>query len=221
MIGKASKPAVEALPSDLLEVERHAGSSAADRPMSVPWWHGAAGYQVYLPSFADGNGDGLGDLLGVHEHLDYLAWLGIDLVWLTPFYASPLADHGYDVADHCQVDARFGSLEVFDALIAKAHRLGLRVLVDLVANHTSWRHPWFVAGCSCTPTRPSCSDATSRDDRSSHRKAGSSWACIGVTTGGRLSPTRRGGRGDRAPGRAARRCPVRRRRQPRQRRGRG
>ncbi len=72
----------------------------------------------------------------MQEHLDDLAWLGIDLVWLTPFYPSPLLDHGYDIADHCQVDPRFGSLEVFDALIAKAHRLGLRVLVDLVANHT-------------------------------------------------------------------------------------
>jgi alpha-glucosidase len=114
------------------------------RPATA-WWHGAAGYQVYVPSFADGDGDGLGDLRGLHDRLDYLAWLGVDLLWLTPFYPSPLADHGYDVADHRQVDPRFGSLEVFDALLAKAHKLGLRVLLDLVANHTSWRHPWFVA----------------------------------------------------------------------------
>jgi alpha-glucosidase len=118
------------------------------RELGAPWWHRAAGYQVYLPSFADGDSDGLGDLAGLHEHLDYLAWLGVDLIWVTPFYRSPLADHGYDVADHRQVDPRFGSLEVFDALLAKAHRLGLRVLVDLVANHTSWEHPWFVASRS-------------------------------------------------------------------------
>ena len=115
---------------------------------SAPWWDGAAGYQVYVPSFADGNGDGLGDLLGVVDRLDYLAWLGIDLVWLTPFYVSPLADHGYDVADHCRIDSRFGYLEVFDALVDKAHRLGIRVIVDFVANHTSDAHPWFQASRS-------------------------------------------------------------------------
>jgi len=119
----------------------------------VPWWHGPAGYQVYLPSFTDGDGDGLGDLAGLQEHLDYPAWLGVDLVWVTPFYRSPLADHGYDVVDHRGVDPRFGSLEVFDALLARAHRLGLRVLVDLVANHTSWEHPWLVAGAAGRPPR--------------------------------------------------------------------
>jgi alpha-glucosidase len=108
------------------------------------WWEGAAGYQLYVPSFADGNGDGIGDLIGALERLDYLAWLGVDLVWLSPFYLSPLADHGYDVADHCRVDPRFGDLEVFDALVEKAHRLGIRVLLDFVANHTSSEHPWFL-----------------------------------------------------------------------------
>lgn len=88
------------------------------------WWEGAAGYQVYVPSFADGNGDGSGDLIGVLERLDYLAWLGVDLIWLSPFYVSPLADHGYDVADYCRVDPPFGDLEVFDALVVKAHRVG-------------------------------------------------------------------------------------------------
>jgi alpha-glucosidase len=107
------------------------------------WWESAAGYQVYVPSFMDGNRDGMGDLIGVLERLDYLAWLGVDLVWLSPFYVSPLADHGYDVADHCRVDPRFGDLEVFDALVEKAHRLGIRVLLDFVANHTSHEHPWF------------------------------------------------------------------------------
>jgi alpha-glucosidase len=107
------------------------------------WWHDATGYQIYVPSFADGNGDGMGDLIGILDRLDHLAWLGIDLVWLTPFYLSPLADHGYDVADHRRVDPRFGDLEVFDALVERAHRLGIRVLIDLVANHTSAEHPWF------------------------------------------------------------------------------
>jgi alpha-glucosidase len=107
------------------------------------WSERAAGYQVYVPSFADGNGDGMGDLIGALERLDHLAWLGIDLVWLSPFYVSPLADHGYDVADHFRVDPRFGDLEAFDALLNKAHRLGIRVLIDLVANHTSDQHPWF------------------------------------------------------------------------------
>jgi alpha-glucosidase len=107
------------------------------------WWDDAAGYQVYVPSFADGNGDGMGDLIGVLERLDYLAWLGVDLIWLSPFYVSPLADYGYDVADHCRVDPRFGDLEVFDALVERAHRHGIRVLLDFVANHTSDEHPWF------------------------------------------------------------------------------
>ena len=112
------------------------------------WWEGAAGYEIYVPSFADGNGDGLGDLTGICARLDYLAWLGIDLVWLTPFYLSPLADHGYDVAGHCRVDPRFGDAAAFGAVIAEAHRLGLRVLIDLVANHTSAEHPWFRASRS-------------------------------------------------------------------------
>jgi alpha-glucosidase len=107
------------------------------------WWEGAAGYQIYVPSFADGNSDGLGDLIGVLDRIDYLAWLGIDLIWLSPFYATPLADWGYDVADHRRVDPRFGDLEIVDALIEKAHRLGIHILLDLVANHTSHEHPWF------------------------------------------------------------------------------
>jgi alpha-glucosidase len=111
--------------------------------LGARWWEGAAGYQLYVPSFADGNGDGLGDLMGALERLDYLAWLGVDLVWLSPFYVSPLVDWGYDVADHCRVDRRFGDLGVFDALVEKAHQLGIRVLLDLVANHTSHEHPWF------------------------------------------------------------------------------
>jgi alpha-glucosidase len=109
-----------------------------DKP--AQWWDDAAGYEIYVPSFADGNGDGMGDLLGVVDRLDYLAWLGIDVVWLTPFYVSPLADHGYDVADHCRIDPRFGDTEVFDALVDKAHRLGIRVIVDANRGRHTLRH---------------------------------------------------------------------------------
>jgi alpha-glucosidase len=133
-----------ALPADQLERRNvMPGLVSAGR-----WWERAAGYEIYVPSFADGNGDGLGDLTGICERLDYLAWLGIDLIWLTPFYLSPLADHGYDVASHCQVDPRFGDAAAFGAVIAEAHRLGLHVLIDLVANHTSAEHRWFRASRS-------------------------------------------------------------------------
>ncbi|HYC02991.1 MAG TPA: alpha-glucosidase [Azospirillaceae bacterium] len=108
------------------------------------WLEGAALYQVYPLSFRDGNGDGWGDLPGVIQGLGHIASLGVDGVWLSPFYASPLADFGYDVSDHCAVDPRMGTLADFDRLLAKAHRLGLRVMLDLVLGHTSNRHPWFV-----------------------------------------------------------------------------
>jgi alpha-glucosidase len=107
------------------------------------WWRNAVVYEVYVRSFADSDGDGLGDLEGVRSRLPYLAALGVDAVWLTPFFPSPGADHGYDVSDYVDVDPRFGSLAGFDALVADAHALGLRVVIDLVPNHTSIEHPWF------------------------------------------------------------------------------
>jgi alpha-glucosidase len=107
------------------------------------WWRDAVVYQVYVRSFADSDGDGVGDLPGITAHLPHVADLGADAVWLTPFFTSPMADHGYDVADYCDVDPLFGSLADLDALLAEAHRLGLRVIVDLVPNHTSDQHPWF------------------------------------------------------------------------------
>ncbi|MCK2216058.1 glycoside hydrolase family 13 protein [Actinomadura sp. ATCC 31491] len=110
------------------------------------WWRDAVVYQVYPRSFADADGDGTGDLKGVRERLDYLAGLGVDAVWLSPFYTSPLADGGYDVADYRDVDPRFGTLADFDALVAEAHGKGVRVIVDLVPNHSSDQHPWFRAG---------------------------------------------------------------------------
>ncbi|WP_405741430.1 glycoside hydrolase family 13 protein [Streptomyces sp. NBC_01525] len=116
---------------------------AAEPAPGPGWWRDAVIYQVYVRSFADSDGDGVGDLRGVRERLPYLKDLGVDAVWLTPFYASPQADGGYDVADYRTVDPLFGSLEDADALIRAAHASGLRVIVDIVPNHTSDRHPWF------------------------------------------------------------------------------
>ncbi|MEV5170617.1 glycoside hydrolase family 13 protein [Streptomyces flaveolus] len=107
------------------------------------WWRQAVIYQVYPRSFADADGDGLGDLRGVTQRLGHLAGLGVDALWLSPFYPSELADGGYDVIDPRGVDERLGTLDDFDALVAEAHRLGLKVVVDIVPNHTSHLHPWF------------------------------------------------------------------------------
>lgn len=115
----------------------HASTDAAE------WWRGAVIYQVYPRSFADSNGDGVGDLKGIADHLDHIASLGVDAVWISPFYTSPMRDFGYDVADYLDVDPIFGTLADFDDLVDKAHRLGLRVITDLVFAHTSDQHAWF------------------------------------------------------------------------------
>ncbi|MEU5877586.1 glycoside hydrolase family 13 protein [Spirillospora sp. NPDC047279] len=114
-------------------------------PTGESWWRSAVIYQVYVRSFADSDGDGVGDLPGIRERLPYLAELGVDALWLTPFYPSPMADFGYDVADHRDVDPLFGTLEDARALIKEAHAHDLRIIVDAVPNHTSDRHPWFQA----------------------------------------------------------------------------
>jgi alpha-glucosidase len=115
---------------------------AAQTPGSE-WWRSAVIYQIYPRSFADSNGDGVGDLPGITARLDALASLGVDAVWLSPFYTSPQKDAGYDVADYCDVDPLFGTLDDFDAMQERAHELGLRVIVDLVPNHSSDQHVWF------------------------------------------------------------------------------
>ncbi|MDP9821577.1 glycoside hydrolase family 13 protein [Nocardioides massiliensis] len=120
-------------------------------PGSTTWWRDAVIYQVYPRSFADANGDGIGDLPGITARLDHLAELGVHAVWLSPFYTSPMADAGYDVADYRDVDPVFGTLADADAMIARAHELGLRVIVDLVPNHTSDDHAWFRAALAAGP----------------------------------------------------------------------
>lgn len=109
-----------------------------------PWWKEAIIYQVYPRSYLDTNGDGVGDLPGITAKLDYIAGLGVDIVWLSPFFKSPQKDFGYDIADYCDVDPMFGSLADFDALVAKAHSLGLKIMIDQVMSHTADNHPWFV-----------------------------------------------------------------------------
>ncbi|WP_405708677.1 glycoside hydrolase family 13 protein [Streptomyces xanthophaeus] len=126
-------------------------SASSNATASGGWWRDAVIYQVYVRSFADSDGDGIGDLRGVRERLPHLARLGVDAVWLTPFYVSPQADGGYDVADYRAVDPLFGDLADADDLVRAAHDLGLRVIVDVVPNHTSDQHPWFRAALAGDP----------------------------------------------------------------------
>jgi alpha-glucosidase len=118
--------------------------SVEEEGSSAPWWQTAVVYQIYPRSFADANGDGVGDLAGITSQLDHLVWLGVDALWLSPFYRSPMKDFGYDVADYCDVDPIFGNLEDFDALLEAAHARGLKLMIDWVPAHSSSEHPWFV-----------------------------------------------------------------------------
>ena len=120
----------------------------------VAWWRTAVIYQVYIRSFADGDGDGIGDLAGIRSRLPYLRDLGVDAIWITPFYPSPMADGGYDVADYRDIEPIFGTLADADALIGEAHDLGLRVVIDIVPNHSSDQHPWFQAALAASPGSP-------------------------------------------------------------------
>ncbi len=118
-------------------------ASAADLARAPHWWRGAVIYQIYPRSFADSNGDGIGDLRGICSKLDYVAGLGVDAIWISPFFRSPMRDFGYDISDYRQVDPMFGNLEDFDRLVREAHARGLRVLIDQVLSHNSDEHPWF------------------------------------------------------------------------------
>jgi alpha-glucosidase len=130
-----------------------------------PWWRNTVFYQIYPRSFADGNGDGIGDLIGVRERLDYLVELGVEALWLSPFFRSPMADGGYDVSDPCDVDPMFGTLDDFDTLVAAAHERRLRVTVDIVPNHFSDQHVWFRAALAAGPGSPERERFIFRDGR--------------------------------------------------------
>jgi alpha-glucosidase len=130
-----------------------------------PWWASAVFYQIYPRSYADGNGDGTGDLIGVRRHLDHLVGLGVDAIWLSPFYRSPMVDGGYDVADPCDVDPLFGTLADFDALLAAAHERDIRVTIDLVPNHVSDQHVWFQQALASPPGSPERARFLFRDGR--------------------------------------------------------
>src|SRR4051812_141028 len=109
------------------------------------WWEYGTIYQIYPRSFADKSGDGIGDLAGIASHLDYLAWLGVDAIWLSPINPSPMVDFGYDVSDYTDVDPVFGTLDDFDVLAREVHARGMKILLDFVPNHTSDQHAWFKA----------------------------------------------------------------------------
>ncbi len=129
------------------------------------WWRTAVIYQIYPRSFADASGDGLGDLPGVTAHLDDLQELGVDAIWLSPFQRSPQKDAGYDVADYRDVDPIFGTLADFDAMLAGAHDRGIRVIVDLVPNHSSDQHVWFQEALKAAPAAPSARGTSSATGR--------------------------------------------------------
>ena len=153
---------------------------------ATDWWRSAVVYQLYIRSFADGDGDGIGDIAGIRARLSHLHDLGVDAVWINPWYPSPMADAGYDVADYRDIEPAFGTLAEAEALIAEAHALGLRVLLDIVPNHTSDQHAWFQAalaadagGAGAVPL-PAGPRATGRRQRLAERVRRS-----GVDAGGR------------------------------------
>lgn len=137
---------------------------ASSQP-GAEWWRSAVIYQIYPRSFADANGDGMGDLPGITSRMGHLAELGVDAIWLSPFMTSPQKDAGYDVADYCDVDPLFGTLEDFDTMLETAHGLGIRVIVDLVPNHSSDQHPWFQEALRAAPGSPERARYVFRDGR--------------------------------------------------------
>jgi alpha-glucosidase len=135
-------------PDSLADQRRHVSIERQPVADRYAWWQRGVIYHVYPRSFQDSNGDGVGDLNGITERLDYLQWLGIDAIWLSPIFRSPMVDFGYDVADYTAIDPVFGTMEDFGRLLDEAHRRGIRVLLDWVPNHTSDQHPWFIASRS-------------------------------------------------------------------------
>ena len=143
---RAAKLSIEGQGRNMHPVDKPSQCNAGERTDAATeaWWQGSVIYQIYPRSFLDTNGDGVGDLPGIIERLDYIASLGVDAVWISPFFRSPMADYGYDVADYRDVDPLFGTLADFDRLLARAHALGLRVMIDQVLSHTSAEHAWFL-----------------------------------------------------------------------------
>src|SRR6201987_3051322 len=135
------------------------------RGAESPWWRSAVVYQVYIRSFADGDGDGIGDIAGLRPRLPYLASLGVDAVWINPWYPSPMKDAGYDVSDFRAIEPVFGTLAEAEAMIAEAHRLGIRVLLDIVPNHVSDQHVWFQQALAAGPGSPERARFIFRDGR--------------------------------------------------------
>jgi alpha-glucosidase len=156
------------------------------REAKADWWKDAVVYQIYPRSFSDANGDGLGDLPGITSKLEYLQHLGVDAIWMSPFYPSPLADGGYDVSDYCDVDPRLGTLDDFEVLVASAHQRGLKVIIDIVPNHTSSEHPWFREALASLPGSPERDRYIFRDGRDERPPTdwqshfgGSAWERVG------------------------------------------
>lgn len=150
----AQKDQAASLPSEHDAVTRQAPAGLSPSTADPLWWRSAVIYQIYIRSFADGNGDGIGDLAGVRQHLGYLKELGVDAIWFTPWYESPLADGGYDVSDYRTINPAFGDLAEAEALIREALALGIRTIIDVVPNHISDQHPWFQAALAAGPGSP-------------------------------------------------------------------
>ncbi len=171
------------------------GSHGPGRPIAPrgEWWRSAAIYQLYVRSFADSNGDGTGDLAGVRAHLSYLAGLGIDAIWFNPWYPSPMSDAGYDISDYRAIEPVFGTLADADSLIAEAHAVGIRIIIDVVPNHGSDQHPWFAAALAAAPGSAERDRFWFRPGRGAaanfRRTAGSPFSAV---LPGRGSPSRTG-----------------------------